>query len=93
VAFRDGGQTNQAADGTDVKDEPILLFTEYRHDRAYNVHNPENVDLEVTLYASFCSKAQPESDLEFKSTLFLITSLFDCAANRSLAVFQCLFDR
>jgi hypothetical protein len=35
----------------------------------------------------------PRHSLEFKSTLFLITSLFDCAANRSLAVFQCLFDR
>src|SRR5260221_7428507 len=36
--------------------------------------------------------SQHEPVLDFKSTLFLITGLFDGAANRSLAVFQGLID-
>ena len=49
--YRDGGQTDQAASGTDVKDEPLLLFAEDRHDRAYDVHDPEHIDVKVTLDA------------------------------------------
>jgi len=41
----------RAADGTDVKDESLLLFAEDRHNRAYDVQDSEHVDVKVTLDA------------------------------------------
>jgi hypothetical protein len=48
---RDGGQTNQAAGGTDVMDQSFLLHAVDRNNRPYDVHDPEQVDIKVTLNA------------------------------------------